>query len=224
MVKYHLIFFMFIFIIFIGCSTQNNETDNSLDENLVEENNIVIAAVGDSLTEGYGLDRDDAYPAILEEKLISLGYDVEVYNSGYSGETSTAALNRMDWVLQLEPDIVILTTGANDAMRGINLSITRDNIESMIDLLQENKIEVILSGMEIYENLGDNYVNEFKDMYPEIASEKDVFFIEFFLEGVAGNISLNQDDRIHPTREGYEIIVENNILPVLLPVIDNLGD
>jgi acyl-CoA thioesterase-1 len=210
-----------------GCSTKLNN-DSEIIENL--ENNsqfeyensqkINIVAFGDSLTEGLGVDRLDAYPAQLESELIKLGYNAKVFNSGYSGETSTGALNRVDWVLTLNPDIIILTIGANDAIRGIDLSITKSNIEKTINLLKDNNITIILSGMEIYDNLGETYANEFKNIYPQISQKYNLTFIPLFLDGVATNSSLNIQDEIHPNKQGYNIIVNKNILPKLLPILD----
>lgn len=220
--KQIVIFLLLLFII-SGCSTT---TENPvIEKEIIQEeepmlDSIVIVAFGDSLTEGYGIDREEAYPAQLENSLIELGYDVKVFNSGYSGETSTGALNRVNWVLTLNPEIVILTTGANDAIRGIDLSITKSNIEKIIDNLEKNNVTVILSGMEIYDNLGETYTKEFREIYPQIAQEKNISFIPLFLEGVAANSSLNIADQIHPNKEGYEIIVNQNILPKLVPLLE----
>ena len=181
--KQIVIFLLLLFII-SGCSTT---TENPvIEKEIIQEeepmlDSIVIVAFGDSLTEGYGIDREEAYPAQLENSLIELGYDVKVFNSGYSGETSTGALNRVNWVLTLNPEIVILTTGANDAIRGIDLSITKSNIEKIIDNLEKNNVTVILSGMEIYDNLGETYTKEFREIYPQIAQEKNISFIPLFL-------------------------------------------
>lgn len=217
---------MFIFMLFIvGCSSNEVQSNQNFDEIGIEEENITenqinIVAFGDSLTEGLGVEREDAYPSQLEMRLAELGYDVRVFNSGYSGETTTGALNRVDWVLSLNPDLVIITTGANDAMRGIDLSITKNNIGNIIEKFQSNNVTVILSGMKIFENLGEEYITEFENIYPTLAEEYNVSFIPLFLEGVEANSSLNNDDQIHPNKEGYNIIVENNILPVLIPVLD----
>lgn len=217
---------MFIFMLFImGCSSNEVQRDQNFNQTTIKEDNVIenqitIVAFGDSLTEGLGVERKDAYPSQLEMRLAELGYEVRVFNSGYSGETTTGALNRVDWVLSLNPDIVILTTGANDAMRGIDLSITKSNIANIIEKFQSNNVTVILSGMKIFENLGEEYITEFENIYPALAEEYNISFISLFLEGVEANSSLNNDDQIHPNREGYSIIVENNILPVLIPVIE----
>lgn len=184
---------------------------------------ITILALGDSLTEGLGVDPDDNYPAQLEAKLKQMGYtNVDVVNSGLSGETSTGLVNRLDWVSQTEPDITILTIGANDAIRGLDVATVEKNIRTAVTHLQDNGSEVILGGMQIYDNLGNDYVKSFSAIYPRIAEDMNLKMIPFFLEGVGGDPELNQADAIHPTKEGYTIIVNNNILPVLEPEVDRM--
>lgn len=184
---------------------------------------LTILALGDSLTEGLGVDPDDNYPAQLEAQLKQMGYtNVEVINSGLSGETSTGLVNRLDWVTQTKPDITILTIGANDAMRGLELETIEANIRTAVKHLQDNGSEVILGGMQIYDNLGNDYVKSFSAIYPRIAEDMNLKMIPFFLDGVGGDPELNQADAIHPTREGYTIIVNNNILPVLKPEVDRM--
>lgn len=184
---------------------------------------VTILALGDSLTEGLGVAGDANYPAQLEDALQKMGYDnVKVVNSGLSGETSTGLVNRLDWVAQTNPDITILTIGANDAIRGIDVATVEANIRTAITTLQDNGSAVILGGMQIYDNLGDEYVQSFAAMYPRIARDMDVPLIPFFLEGVAADPALNQADAIHPTKEGYTIIVNNNILPILEPELEQV--
>ena len=200
-------------------SMQSNESTNSAEQQAP----LTILALGDSLTEGLGVDNDANYPAQLEARLQELGYkDVKVINSGLSGETSTGLVNRLDWVLQTKPDITILTIGANDAMRGIDVATVEANIRTAIKRLQDNGSEVILGGMQIYDNLGSDYVESFAAIYPRVAKDMNVTLIPFFLEGVGGDPKLNQADAIHPTKEGYTIIVNDNILPILQPEIEKL--
>lgn len=200
-------------------STQSNESMNSAKQQAP----LTILALGDSLTEGLGVDNDANYPAQLEARLQELGYkDVKVVNSGLSGETSTGLVNRLDWVLQTKPDITILTIGANDAIRGIDVTTVEANIRTAIKRLQDNGSEVILGGMQIYDNLGSDYVESFAAIYPRVAKDMNVTLIPFFLDGVGGDPKLNQADAIHPTKEGYTIIVNDNILPILQPEIEKL--
>lgn len=185
-------------------------------EHKIPQSEFVILALGDSLTEGLGVAENHAYPAILQQQLHQHGYTrIKVVNAGLSGETSTGLVNRLDWVMQLQPDLTILNIGANDAMRGLDLALTEKNIRAVIKTLRQNNSDVILAGMEIYDNLGREYVSGFKDMYPRIASDLDVAFIPVFLQGVAGDPQYNQSDGIHPNQAGYEVIVNNNILPAV---------
>jgi len=222
-----------------GCQQQpdTNTADNTQNNNLAvnttaaepqtleseQQEPLTILALGDSLTEGLGVDNDANYPAQLESRLRELGYkDVKVINSGLSGETSTGLVNRLDWVLQTKPDITILTIGANDAIRGIDVATVEANIRTAVKRLQDGGSEVILGGMQIYDNLGSDYVESFAAIYPRIAKDMNVTLIPFFLNGVGGDAKLNQADAIHPTKEGYTIIVNDNILPILRTEIEKL--
>ena len=210
--------------------TANQANTTSVDANAdaptdmqVNDAPITILALGDSLTEGLGVDKNDNYPAQLEDRLQAMGYkNTEVVNSGLSGETSTGLVNRLDWVLQTKPDVTILTIGANDAIRGIDVATIEANIRTAVKRLQDNGSVVILGGMSIYDNLGDDYVAAFSDIYPRVAKDMSVPLIPFFLEGVGGEAELNQADAIHPTKEGYTIIVNDNILPILEPTLQEV--
>lgn len=177
-----------------------------------------IAAVGDSLTEGYGLEEENAYPVFLEKKLRESGYPFRVINAGISGETSSGTLSRIQWILTLKPDIVILETGANDGLRGIDPAVTGKNLDQIIRILKENRVVVILAGMQMVQNLGMEYTGAFAAVYPAVAQKHGVILIPFFLQGVAGDPRLNQADGIHPTPEGYGIVTEN-MYPYVLKAI-----
>ncbi|MFW5635261.1 MAG: arylesterase [Thermodesulfobacteriota bacterium] len=177
-----------------------------------------IVAMGDSLTEGYGLPRDRAYPALLEEKLQAEGFSFQVINAGISGETSSGTRSRTEWMLSLKPDIVILETGANDGLRGVDPEVTRENIAEIIRILQKNDVVVVLAGMRMVRNLGREYTDAFSGIYPALAEQFEVIFIPFFLEGVAGDPTLNQEDSIHPNAEGYRVLV-NHIHPQVVKAI-----
>jgi acyl-CoA thioesterase-1 len=178
-----------------------------------------IVAMGDSLTEGLGVAEDRAYPAQLEALLRAKGYPVRVVNAGISGETSSGARARFEWVLTLEPDIVILETGANDGLRGLDPQLIRDNIRWLVDAFLDRDIVVVLAGMRIVTNMGPSYSRAFAEIYPDIARETKVILIPFFLKGVGGAPHLNQADGIHPTAEGYRVIAEH-ILPYIVEAID----
>lgn len=218
------VFMLFILAILSACDEQSDQQKNNQKNNqdvVVQaskpSNQYVILALGDSLTEGLGVKQNGNYPALLEAALHQQGHKhIKVVNSGLSGETSSGLKNRLDWVLQLKPDLTVLNIGANDAMRGLPLELTTNNINDIIKRIKANGSDVILAGMQIYDNLGREYVVGFKDMYPQLAAEHNLTMIPFFLAHVAGNPSLNQADMIHPTTAGYEVIVNKNILPVIL--------
>lgn len=195
-----------------------------VSEPVSEGDEFVVLALGDSLTEGLGVAKDGNYPAQLEQALHAAGLtQVRVINSGLSGETSAGLLARVDWVLsQLQPDLTVLNIGANDAMRGLPLALTTQNIDTIIQRIQGAGSVVVLAGMQIYDNLGREYVAGFKDLYPQLADKHELTLIPFFLEHVAGDAQLNQNDLIHPTQAGYAIIVERNVMPVVQPVISRL--
>lgn len=177
-----------------------------------------IVAVGDSLTAGYGVSQLEAYPAQLERKLREGGYHWEVVNAGISGETSSGTLSRVDWILKLKPDIVILETGANDGMRGVNPEVTQKNLEKIVAELEERNVLVVLAGMQALTNMGGAYRKEFAAMYPSVAQKHDLILMPFFLEKVGGEPELNLGDGIHPNAKGYQLITEN-IYPYVLQAI-----
>lgn len=179
-----------------------------------------IVAVGDSLTAGLGVAEEMAYPAQLELKLKSAGYNYRVINAGVSGETSSGARARIEWVLSsLNPDIVILETGANDGLRGTDPKLLETNLDQVCALLKENNIQVLLAGMQMLPNLGPEYTQAFSTIYPSIAQKHGVVFMPFFLKDVAGETDFNQPDRLHPTAQGYSRITDN-IYPYVIEVIE----
>jgi acyl-CoA thioesterase I len=182
---------------------------------------VRIIALGDSLTEGMGVPMDEAYPAQLERKLWDAGYAVNVVNAGVSGETSSGTLTRVDWVLRQQPDIVILAIGGNDGLRGIDPAVTARNIDAIVAKIQATDAVVVLPGMEMVQNMGADYTAAFRAMYPEIAERRGAILMPFFLEGVATNPKLNQPDFIHPTAEGYTVVVEN-LYPYVVQAIEQV--
>jgi acyl-CoA thioesterase I len=179
-----------------------------------------IVAVGNSLTAGLGLSEERAYPAQLARRLRAEGHNYQVINAGVSGETSSGALSRIDWVVSsLDPDIVILATGANDGLRGLDPELLKSNLDRLVSTLTAQNIQVVLAGMFMLPNLGPDYTKAFSEIYPQIAEKHGVLFIPFFLEGVAGMAHLNQLDKLHPTAEGYGRIVET-VLPYVITAIE----
>jgi acyl-CoA thioesterase-1 len=183
-----------------------------------------IVAVGDSLTAGLGVDENQAYPAQLARRLVTDGHNFRVVNAGVSGETSSGALARIEWVVSsLEPDIVILETGANDGLRGLDPALLESNLKELVVRLKVHGIQVILAGMLMLPNLGPEYTRAFAEIYPRVADELDVMLIPFFLEGVAGEVNMNQPDRLHPTVKGYTRIVDT-IYPYVISAVERHRD
>lgn len=177
-----------------------------------------IVAFGDSLTAGLGVSRDEAYPAQLQRRLDGLDYRYRVINAGVSGDTTAGGLRRVPWVLGSKPDVVILELGGNDGLRGLSLEQTKYNLSRIIEQLRQAGAMIILAGMKLPPNYGQDYIRGFEAIYPDLARHYDLAFIPFFLEGVAASPALNQADGIHPTREGYRIVVEQ-VLKALTPVL-----
>ncbi len=180
-----------------------------------------IMAVGDSLTAGLGVDEEQAYPAQLQRKLEKDGYHYRVINAGVSGETSSGALSRLDWILTARPDIVILETGANDGLRGIDPTVPRKNIDKILGILREHHVVTVLAGMKMVRNLGTIYTSAFNRLYPDLAAGHRVIFMPFFLEGVATVPALNIEDGLHPNIKGYHVVV-NNLYPYVIQAIKKL--
>lgn len=174
-----------------------------------------LVAVGDSLTEGLGVEPDMAYPAQLERRLQEAGLDWEVVNAGESGETSSGALSRIDWVLKsTRPQAVILETGANDGLRGVDPAVTEKNLDALVGKLKGAGVKVLLVGMEAPPNMGPEYAEKVSAVYSSVAEKHQVPLIPFFLEGVAKVPELNQEDGKHPTAEGYTKVVDEIFEPV----------
>lgn len=166
--------------------------------------------LGDSITAGYGLDPDQAFPALLQRRADSLGIAVDMVNAGLSGETSAGGLRRIGWLLRAPVDILVLELGGNDGLRGIPVSDTRNNLSGIIDSLRARVPEarIVLAGMMIPPNLGAEYTTAFRDLYPEVARAKDAVLIPFLLEDVGGIPERMLDDGIHPNAEGHAVMAE----------------
>ena len=169
----------------------------------------VIVAFGDSLTAGAGVPADANYPAKLQTRIDAAGYRYRVINAGVNGETSAQGLSRTPSVAALHPAIAIVEFGANDGLRGMPAEATAQNLLDIVSALQSTGAKVVLAGMQIPPNYGPQYTGAFQSIFPVVAKKQKASLIPFFLEGVGGRPSLNQEDGIHPTSEGYDIVVEN---------------
>lgn len=179
-----------------------------------------ILFFGDSITAGYGLEPDQAFPAFIQQKIDSLNLSYQVKNAGSSGETSAGGLRRVDWVLQQPVDIFVLELGGNDGLRGIDPQNTKANLQGIINKVKKTYPEatILLTGMESPPNMGAQYTGEFRQIFYQLAEENEVVFIPFILEAVAGDPDLNQPDGIHPTEEGHRLVAES-VWEVLEPIL-----
>lgn len=175
---------------------------------------------GDSLTAGLGVDPDEAFPAVIQQKLAETGRPWRVVNAGLSGETTSGGVRRLDWILRQPIDIFVLELGANDGLRGISPEISRANLLAMIKRVQKQypHAKVVLAGMQMPPNMGPDYTKQFATMYQDVAKETGAILIPFLLEGVGGVPGLNQADGIHPTPEGHKIVAET-VWRVLQPLL-----
>lgn len=176
-----------------------------------EDDPLYVLALGDSLTAGYELSPDYAFPVRLEANLRDAGLDVTVINAGVSGDTSSGGRARLEWAVSDvpdgKPDLAIVELGANDALRGIDPALTRENLEAIIAYFQVREVPVLLAGMQAPPNMGPDYAQEFDSLYPALAEQFDVALYPFFLDGVAANPDLNLADGMHPNEEGVDVIV-----------------
>ena len=214
-------FFVFLGMFSCGEST-SKKADEKTNDATTEPTEIAtetsdasttktILFFGNSLTAGYGLDIKESFPSLIQNRLDSLDLKYTVINAGLSGETTAAGKNRLNWVLKQKVDIFVLELGANDGLRGIPLSETRANLQTIIDVVLEknSNTQIILAGMQIPPNMGQEYTTEFRTIFPDLAKENEIELIPFLLDGVAGIPDLNLPDGIHPTAEGQKIVREN---------------
>jgi len=218
---------LFAFLTLSSCGeTAKNDQEIVVEEKVfveeTSEGNGVILFFGNSLTAGMGLDTEDAFPAIIQEKIDSLGLEYQVVNAGLSGETTAAGKNRISWVLNQDVSIFVLELGANDGLRGVPLEETRKNLQAIIDTVRAKNpdTKIILTGMQIPPNMGNDYASGFSDIFPELAKTNDVYLVPFLLKDVGGIPELNQADGIHPTAAGQKILAAN-VWDILEPIVKN---
>jgi len=209
------IFIIALIILFSSCT--NNKKPEARDQHNAPTDAITnikkksIVFFGNSLTAGYGLSPEQAFPALIQKRIDSLGLPYQVINAGVSGETSSGGKTRIDWILREPVDIFVLELGANDGLRGTPLSETKKNLQDIIDKVKAKypDSKLVFAGMEIPPNMGQAYTTEFRNIYIELAAKNKMTLIPFLLEGVGGEPELNQADGIHPTAEGHIIVAEN---------------
>lgn len=200
------------------------EQNDSPDAEHAENADTIILFLGNSLSAGAGVDPVSAFPALLQHRMDSLGWNVRVINAGLSGETSAGGLRRIDWYLQQHPvSILVLELGGNDGLRGIPVEVTQNNLRTIIEKARtaNPNMEIILAGMQIPPNLGQGYTRAFQQIYPTLTRMENTRLIPFLLEGVGGVDSLMQMDGIHPNESGHRIVAEN-VWSVLYPVMETL--
>ncbi len=168
-----------------------------------------LVVLGDSLTEGYGVSHEAAYPFLLEKKLQAAGFKWSVINAGVSGSTTASAPSRLKWLLKTKPAAVLLVLGANDGLRGLKPVESEKNLANAIELLQKEKVKVILGGLYMPPNYGKDYTEQFKKIYSSLAKKYKIPLVPFVLENVAGDPKLNQADGIHPNEEGHKVVAEH---------------
>jgi acyl-CoA thioesterase-1 len=203
-------------LIILSSCTDNKKPATSDQNNIAKETTPVtkkksIVFFGNSLTAGYGLSPEQAFPALIQKKIDSLGLPYQVINAGVSGETSSGGKTRIDWILHEPVDIFVLELGANDGLRGTPLSETKKNLQQIIDKVKAKypDTKLVFAGMEIPPNMGQAYTTEFRNIYTELAAKNNMTLIPFLLEGVGGEPELNQADGIHPNEQGSLIVAKN---------------
>jgi acyl-CoA thioesterase-1 len=190
-----------------------------------QDNAKRILFFGDSITAGHGIEKENAFPALIQQKIDSLGWKYEAVNAGLSGETSAGGLRRVDWMLRQPVSVFVLELGGNDGLRGIDPDATKQNLQNIIDKVKEKypEAKIVLAGMQVPPNLGPDYTEKFRQTYPELAEKNEAELIPFLLEGVGGNSELNQSDGIHPTAEGHEVVAET-VWNTLRPILKTMND
>ena len=205
---------LFVLSIFSGCpSNPENPTETQVYRKNSTENSFRILILGDSLTEGYGVSAQQAFPSLLEKKLndefsSDKNRSYEIINAGISGSTSSGGVSRIEWLLKSKPDFLILALGGNDGLRGVPIEETKNNLEKIILAAKSKDIPTLLAGMKMPPNYGIEYTREFSKQFEDLANQEDVPLIPFLLEGVGGNPAMNLPDRIHPNPAGHQKIAE----------------
>lgn len=168
-----------------------------------------ILFLGDSLTEGYGINKEDAYPNLVQKMIKDkLGKDIKIINGGVSGSTTNDALSRLKWYLKKKPTILFLALGANDGLRGLKVEQTKNNLQAIIDHAKKNELKILMAGMLMPPNYGKDYTEKFKLIYENLKIKNKITSMPFLLKGIAGEVDLNQSDGIHPNEKGHKVLAK----------------
>lgn len=186
-------------------------------ENGTQKNILIL---GDSLAAGYGIQREEAFPALLQKKIEDAKLPYRILNGGVSGDTTAGGLRRIDWMLKQPVDVLVVELGGNDGLRGIPPAETKKNLQGIIDKAKQKypHVRVVIAGMQMPPNMGEDYTKAFAEIFPAVAKANQASLIPFLLDGVGGKTELNQPDGIHPTPKGHEVVAEN-VWKVLGPVL-----
>ena len=175
----------------------------------IKEKKLVILALGDSLTAGFGVEEKESFPSLIQVKIDQSNLGYKVVNAGVSGDTTAGGVRRIDWLMKHKPNIVILALGANDGLRGLSTEEMRTNLDTMIRISHQHNAQVLLAGMKALPNYGEGYQLKFESVYPDLAKKYDLVYLPFLLEGVAGVREHTRPDGLHPTASGYEIVADS---------------
>jgi acyl-CoA thioesterase-1 len=211
----------------VGCGRQPDaeqlpQTPTEAPVARTDDERPKIVVLGDSLTAGLGLLDTQSFPALVQQKIDTDGFEFEVVNGGVSGDTSAGGLRRLDWVLQEDVRVLIVALGANDGLRGLSAAEMKRNLEQIIQTARARQVLVILAGMEAPPNYGAQYATSFRQVYRDLALQYRVPFIPFLLDSVAGQPALNQSDGIHPNAAGAAVVADT-VWSVLKPMLDQLS-
>jgi len=182
---------------------------------------LTLLVLGDSLAAGYGVEESQAFPALLREKIDAAAIPFEVVNAGVSGDTTAGGLRRLNWLLRRPVDVVLVELGGNDGLRGMSPDATRSNLVAIVDGVRRKnpKVQIVLAGMQMPPNMGEDYGRRFAGIFPDVARDKGLVLVPHLLEGVGGRPELNLPDQIHPTPAGH-VLVTSNVWQVLKPVLE----
>jgi acyl-CoA thioesterase-1 len=229
MSRYRYLILIVLTVFTAGCGNNNHQTSNP-DKGEAKDTTPApkapeasaknILFFGTSLTAGLGVDPEEAYPALIQEKIDSLKLPYKVINAGLSGETSAAGKNRIDWLLKQPVDIFVLELGANDGLRGISVKETTANLQELIDRVKKKypEAKLVLAGMQMPPSMGQQYTADFKNMFPALAKANSMSYVPFLLQGVGGVPAMIQEDGLHPNAKGHQLLAEN-VWKILQPLL-----